>query len=237
MIIGGIDIETIPSQVLPKGCFPAFEPDNVKIGNLKDPHKIKLKLADEKKKFEESLSKKMATDSALCQVCTFVGYYYDTNTNHLVDKKVAQWPPADTEYSVVFEAWDFIKQCYESRIPLVSFAGKTFDLFVLFYRAMLQDIPIDQAMYKLLTEKWNVTKHHYDLMQILVGPYPERGKDLEFYLRLFDQGEKTIDMDGSKVYEKWLNDEHDIIREYCEDDVLSTCKLFARIEPWIILHE
>lgn len=237
MLIGALDIETIPSQILPKELCPKFDPADVKLGQLKDPYKIELKIADEKKKFDESLNRKMATDPALCQACTFVGYFYNTSKNEVTSTMVAQWPPADNEYDIVYKAWDFMKHCYNGRIPLVSFNGKHFDLPVLLYRAMLLDIPIDHTMYQLLTDKWKVTKYHYDLMQILIGgPYPEKGKNFDFHLRLFDLGEKTVDMNAALVYEKWLNDEHDVIRAYCEDDVLGTCRLFARCEPWIIVE-
>lgn len=236
MLIGCIDLESIPSQVLPKECRPEFNPDDVKLGNLKDPYKIEAKMAEEKKKFQESLNKKMSTDPALCQVCTFVGYQYNTKISEAETKQVIQYPPKD-EYEVIYEAWDFIKYCYNEKIPLVTFNGKGFDLPVLFFRAMLLDIPVDQGMYQNFMDKWKVTKHHYDLMQVFCGPHPEKGKTFDFYLRLFGVGEKTIDMDASKVYEKWLNDEYDIIKAYCEDDVSNLCKLFIRIAPWIIIHD
>jgi len=197
MLIAGLDAETIPSQILPEGCKPVFDPNEVALGNTKNQFKIKLKIQDAKTKFDEKLNKKMATDAALCQVCCFVGYFYDTTEQKITDKKIAQYksPEEDgiEEYSLVYEAWDFIKHAFNTRTPIVSFNGKNFDLFVLLYRA-------------------------------------------DFFLRLFGIGEKTIDMDGSKVYEKWLNGDHDIIKEYCEDDVLSTCKLFARIEPWVLVE-
>ena len=240
MLIAGLDAETIPSQILPEGCKPVFDPNEVALGNTKDQFKIKIKIQDAKTKFDEKLNKKMATDAALCQVCTFVGYFYDTTEQKITDKKIAQYrsPEEDgiEEYSLVYDAWDFIKHAFNTRTPLVSFNGKNFDLFVLLYRAMAHSVPVDGDMYKLLTDKWKVTKHHYDLMQILGGAFPKKGRNLDFFLRLFGIGEKTIDMDGSKVFEKWLNGDHDIIKEYCEDDVLSTCKLFARIEPWVIVE-
>lgn len=241
MLIGGFDVETIPSQDIPKELRPQFDPSTVKLGNTKDPFKVEAKIVAGKKDFEAGINKKMATDSMLCQVCTFVGMVYDTDTNKIIADKTSavHWPlnRIVDEYEVVYEAWNFIKHCHSNSIPLASYNGKSFDLPVLYTKAILLDIPVDRVVYNLYIDKWKVTKHHYDMMQVLVGNHPEKGKNLDFYLRRFGLGAKTSDMDGSKVYEKWLNEDHQEILDYCKDDVLSTCKLFARLAPWIEIRE
>lgn len=237
-MIAAIDTETIPNMHLPDGCMPQFDPDTVKLGNLKDPDKIKVKLDAAKVDFEAGLAKKMATDRALCQVCTFVGYIFDDNAGvEVIDKTVvqAESDDPDDEQEIIREAWTFIHKAYIDKIPIVTFNGKGFDFPVLLFRAMLLAVHVETTVYQAMTTKYNVTKHHYDLMQILVGHVPQTGRNLDFYLRLFEVGAKPSDMDGSKVYETWQAGEYDKIREYCESDVLNTCLLFKEVGPYIIL--
>lgn len=230
-----IDCETIPSQSLPEEVIPKFDPNTVKMGNVKDRDKINIKLAEARQDFEAGLAKKMSTDKDLCQVTTFVGYICTNSISkeRIITKKVLQWPPLDEEYEVVSGAWDFIKHAYNEKIPLVSFGGNGFDLPVLFAAAIRLDISLSRAMYDAITFRYE-NNRHYDLMRSLTGEiHPVRGKSLEFYLNCFQIGNKTSGMDGSQVYPAWQAKEYTKISEYCEQDVLMTAKLFERIAPWI----
>lgn len=233
MKIAAFDLETIPSQSLPDGCKPMFDLNDVKLGNLKDSAKISAKLQEAQEKFQDNLDKKMATSPTLCQVCLFAACVYDTELSKIT-WTISQWDDhEDGDYSVVFDAWQFITKAFNEKIPLVTFNGIDFDLPVLFHRAMLLDVPLSQTMYAALTPKWTCDKSHYDLMKMLVGPYPERGRSLDFFLKLFQLGQKTIGIDGSQVYGLWQAGEYDKILEYGKDDVAMTCKLFARVSPWL----
>ena len=217
------DIEAVPSQTLSDEMKSEFA-ETIKTGNLKDQAKI-----------DDKINKKMSTDKDLCQITTFVGYICTSSIakERIIAKRILQWPPLDEEYEVVSGAWDFIKNAYNDKIPLVSFGGNGFDLPVLFAAAMRLDISISRAMYENITYRYE-NKHHYDLMRSLTGEiHPVRGKSLEFYLNLFHLGNKTAGMDGSQVYPAWQAKEYTKISEYCEQDVLMTAKLFERVEPWI----
>lgn len=234
MKIAAFDCETIPGQSLSENVTPEFDPDEIKTGAM-GPAKAQEKVDKERAKFEEGLDKKMSTDKDLCQVTTFVGYIYTTSIaeEKVIDKKVLQWPPLDEEYEVIHGAWDFIRYAYNANIPLVSFGGKGFDLPVLFAAAMRLDIPVSRPMYDSLTFRYENARH-YDLMRSLTGEtHPVRGKSLEFYLNLFQLGNKTEGMDGSQVYPAWQAKEYTKISEYCEQDVFMTAKLFERVEPWM----
>ncbi len=239
MKIAAFDIETIPGQHLPDGCLPQFDPDTVKLGNLKDPYKIKEKIKGAELDFEAGLAKKMATDKALCQVCTFVGYIFETDGEggEVETKAVYQVvnDDFDNEQEIIREAWAFIHQADTDKIPIVTFNGKGFDFPVLLFRAMILAVHVSTGVYQAMIHKWNVTKYHYDLMQILVGDKPQAGRSLEFYLNLFGVTRVPSEMDGSKVYEAWQAGGYDKIREYCEGDVLNTCRLFKEIYPYIVL--
>jgi len=232
------DIETIPNQKIPTECIPQFNPDEVKLGNLKDPMKIRVRLAAEKDLFEKKLSKKMSVDPALAQVCTFVGMLCDTEKPYedkIIKDCVLQLTDEDghDDHALILGAWDFIARACNERIPLVSYNGISFDLPILFFRAICDDVPVDKFMYDRLTRKYR-NMFHYDLMQILAGWDKSRWKKMEFYLNLFSIGSKG-GMSGADVYPAYQAGEFDKIKEYCMNDVTSTCNLFERIRRWMVL--
>ena len=106
MEIIAIDIETIPHQGLPDECMPKFDPSSVKTGNC-GPEKAKAKIDAAEKKWKTALTKKMSLDPTLCQVCTFVGVHYDTESQK--SKSVSSYHPHDPE------TWDEMSPEYCSR--------------------------------------------------------------------------------------------------------------------------
>uniref|UniRef100_A0A6M3LDD6 Putative DNA polymerase n=1 Tax=viral metagenome TaxID=1070528 RepID=A0A6M3LDD6_9ZZZZ len=232
MRILGFDIETIPNQSIPESLKPQFNPDDIKTGNA-GPEKAMEKIEKERVIFEQKLSKTMSTDPTLCQLCTFVGIIYDTDSGKSIEEIIVQVTAEDEndDYLAVTDGWKFIARAYHERIPLVSFNGIGFDLPIMFFRAMLQDVPVDGFMYNRLMMKYK-NQYHYDLMQILAGWDKQRWNKLEYYLQLFGLGSKE-GMSGADVYPAYMAGEFDKIRDYCRNDVLETCKLFARVAPWI----
>ncbi len=220
-----LDIETIPHQNLPEGCTPQFDPNTVKYGNTKDEGKRAAKYTQAKQAFDGKINKRMSLDPALCQVCTFVGMTFNAERVSL------QMDGEADDYEIVVEAWESIRDAYMSRTPIVTFNGIEFDLPILRFRAMALDIPVDPVMFEKLTYRY-AFPHHYDLMARLNRYKVEAGKNLDFYLRLFEIGSKG-DFDASMVYEAWQNGEYEKIQRYCEEDVRKTAELFERVEPWI----
>lgn len=219
------DIETIPSTTLPEGVTPEFDPDTVKVGNIKDPVKAKGKIGQAKLDFDEALNKKMSLDPDLCEVVCFVGNKEGIN--------YSQWT---AKAELVKYAWDFIKDAYLDHIPLVSFNGTGFDLPVLWHQAMKLNIPVSPQVYYDLTKRYD-NKYHYDIMELLStwDFAKKKTKPLAFYLKLFGIGEKTGD--GSEIYGWHKAGEYDKIREHCEQDVKLTAKLFEKLAPYIVKEE
>lgn len=235
MIIAAFDIETIPNQRIPEECKPKFDPKEVKLGNLKDPVKIDAKIEEARNSFETDLVKKMSITPALAQLCTFVGMQYDTEKEEIKNKvssQVTKTYEAD-DLEAVGDGWDFIRKSYNNRIPIVSFNGIGFDMPVMWHRAIAQDVPVDTIMYSKLTPRYG-GMFHYDLLGLLAGWTLDKmkGHPLDFFLNLYGIGSKG-EMDGSQVWETWQAGEYDKIQQYCESDVLQTCKLFQRVEAWV----
>jgi hypothetical protein len=228
-----IDIETIPAMDLPEDCIPKFDEESVKLGNLKDPFKIKEKIEEARLEFEAGLEKKMSLDPDLCQVCCFVAY--GPATKQFVSDFARD---REEEFELLDRAWAWIKTCLHERILLVSFNGLSFDLPVLQRRAMIQDVSVSASIMDALTRRYD-NKNHIDLMQALGGRDPFSGKmnfhGLDYYLKRFCLGSKLADWDGSKVYPAFKEGRFDEIVQYCKSDVLNTVALFERVYPWIVL--
>ena len=231
MIFMAYDTETVPNQLLPVACIPQFDVTDTKYGNATKPDARERAEDKYRKEFNEKLSKKMSLDPTLCQLATFVGILYDSEEGILEECIVQIGEGGDDDLEAVAEGWEMIRETWNQRAPIVTFNGTDFDFPVMRMRAMLQDIPVAPGMYSQLTNRYG-SKFHYDLMKILVGFHPEKGKNLEFFLQRFGCGTKG-DMDGSKVWPAYQAGEFDLIRDYCRNDVLTLAKLFCRILPWI----
>lgn len=233
-IITAFDIETIPDRNLPEECIPVFDPESVKYGNLKDPVKKAAKAEEERLNFEEAKIKTMSVNPDMLEIITFVAFNYDTKKDQVIDKCSIQITDKDeNDYEAVFEGWKFLQQGYRSNYPIVSYNGINFDFPAMRSRAIVLDIPINYAMYSKLMKQWEGNREHYDLMRVLLNFNTRAYQKLDFYLKRYKIGAKTEGMGGDKVYGAFQAGEFDKIQSYCEDDVLETAKLFARVEPWI----
>lgn len=120
---------------------------------------------------------------------------------------------------------------------IVSWNGRSFDLPVLHYRALLHGIQAprywesgddDQSF------RWNnylsrYHKRHTDLMDILAGyEYRSVAPLNEIATMLGFPGK--MGMDGSKVWDTYLAGDIEAIRDYCETDVLNTYLVYLRYE-------
>lgn len=120
---------------------------------------------------------------------------------------------------------------------LVSWNGSGFDLPVLHYRALAHRISAprywemgesDQSF------KWNnyLSRFHWrhmDLMDILAGYQPRAAAKLDQVAALCGFPGK-LGMDGSKVFDTWLEGNIGAIRDYCETDVINTYLVYLRFE-------
>lgn len=237
-----IDIETIPDQSIPEEDIPKFDKVfnemDVKTGNTKDLFLIRekveaarAKFEKERIEFEESVIKKMSTDPDLCQVCCLVAFDAGGFTTDFAKDR-------DSEYELLDHAWSLIRAKLQDHVMMVTFNGLTFDLPVLYRRAMIQDVSVGPAIFEALTAKYS-NRAHLDLMQALGGRNPFSGKmefkGLDHYLKRFCLGAKMADWDGSKVYPAFKEGRFEEIVQYCKSDVLNTAALFERVAPWLLL--
>jgi 3'-5' exonuclease len=120
---------------------------------------------------------------------------------------------------------------------LVSWNGGGFDLPVLHYRALRHGVAApryweageeDQAFrYNNYLNRYHT--RHLDLMDVLSSYQARARVSLQAAATLLGFPGK-LGMGGDKVWEAWLNGEIDMIRNYCETDVLNTFLIFLRFE-------
>ena len=120
---------------------------------------------------------------------------------------------------------------------LVSWNGGGFDLPVLHYRALKNGIQAPR--YWEIGEsdrdfKWNnyLSRYHWrhtDLMDVLANFNPRANAKLDEIASMLGFPGK-LGMDGSKVWETYLQGGIREIRDYCETDVLNTWLVYLRFE-------
>jgi predicted PolB exonuclease-like 3'-5' exonuclease len=150
--------------------------------------------------------------------------------------KIASFGDVNSNEAHLIES--FFK-CLEKHLPiLVSWNGSGFDLPVLHYRALLHGI--SSPSYWNNGEdgdasfRWNnyLSRYHYrhsDLMDILAGYQSRSNAPLtEIALMLGLPGK--LGMDGSQVWDYFLEGKLQAIRDYCETDVLNTYLIYLRFE-------
>ena len=120
---------------------------------------------------------------------------------------------------------------------LVSWNGGGFDLPVLHYRALKNGIQAPR--YWEIGEsdrdfKWNnyLSRYHWrhtDLMDVLANFNPRANAKLDEIASMLGFPGK-LGMDGSKVWDRYLEGGIREIRDYCETDVLNTWLMYLRFE-------
>ncbi|MBA2963375.1 MULTISPECIES: 3'-5' exonuclease [Ramlibacter] len=126
----------------------------------------------------------------------------------------------------------------EKHVPqLVSWNGGGFDLPVLHYRGLRHGVVADK--YWDLGDddrefKWNnyISRYHMrhlDLMDLLAMYQPRASAPLDAMAKLCGFPGK-LGMDGSQVYQAYLDGKLEDIRRYCETDVMNTYLLYCRFQ-------
>ena len=124
---------------------------------------------------------------------------------------------------------------------LVSWNGGGFDLPVLHYRGLIHGVAA--ARYWEMGEgdsrdardfKWNnyigrYHSRHLDLMDVLAMYQPRASAPLDHLAKLMGLPGK-LGMDGSAVWQAWLDGRIAEVRDYCETDVVNTYLVYLRFQ-------
>ena len=126
----------------------------------------------------------------------------------------------------------------EKHVPqLVSWNGGGFDLPVLHYRGLRHgvvagkywDLGEDDREFKWNNYIGRYHMRHLDLMDLLAMYQPRANAPLDAMAKLCGFPGK-LGMDGSQVYQAFLDGKLEDIRRYCETDVMNTYLLYCRFQ-------
>jgi 3'-5' exonuclease len=126
----------------------------------------------------------------------------------------------------------------ERHVPqLVSWNGGGFDLPVLHYRGLRHgvvankywDLGEDDREFKFNNYIGRYHLRHLDLMDLLSMYQPRASAPLDAMAKLCGFPGK-LGMDGSAVYQAFLDGKLEDIRRYCETDVMNTYLLYCRFQ-------
>lgn len=124
---------------------------------------------------------------------------------------------------------------------IVSWNGGGFDLPVLHYRGLIHGVAAPRywemgegGSYDARDFKWNnyigrYHMRHLDLMDLLAMYQPRASAPLDQLAKLMGLPGK-MGMDGSAVWQGWLDGRIDDIRDYCETDVVNTYLVYLRFQ-------
>lgn len=228
-----LDIETIPRSDLPPECKPQFDETSVSLGAMKDPAKIREKIARERAKFERRVEKDLSTDPDFLMVCCFCGYDSESDTFlELFARNLHE------ETSMLVEAWQWVLEGLRRDRLLVTFNGRSFDVPAMYRRAMIQDIRAPHGVYQRIAGRTAIDRVHLDLMLALGTPTPFSSRPeihgFDYYLNLFGLPGKAEGWDGSKVLPAFQAGWFEDIQIYCRSDVEALNALWRRVQPWIM---
>ena len=135
----------------------------------------------------------------------------------------------------------FFKGIEKYTPQLVSWNGGGFDLPVLHYRGLIHGVTAPRywemgegGSYDAREFKWNnyISRYHSrhtDLMDLLAMYQGRANAPLDDLAKLMGLPGK-LGMDGSAVWQGWLDGKIDEIRDYCETDVANTYLVYLRFQ-------
>lgn len=216
------DIETVPDTEVARnltGC----ESDDVAVLRqaLDDYH---LTITDGKNAFHRQPFHKVIAISFL-----IADIERDGMQEHYTFRELRSGGKVDATEKELLQG--FFSHVGKMKPRLVSFNGRTFDLPVLKYRAMLHNISAPWLYHS--GDKWNNYTQRYsldwhcDLLEALSDFGSSARIKLNEICALLGFPGK-VGMDGSQVAPAYDRGELDAIRDYCETDVLNTYLVYLR---------
>lgn len=200
------DIETTPDD-LPEELLP-----ECKLGNLKDPEKIKVK----QEEFKQGMIKDMSVSPYMCKIVSYQAWSY--KEDKFVDV------PSDNERDIIECIWDD----FGGHDMLIGHNILNFDLRVILFRTMFHGLTSSR---KLPLKKYQVYPI-YDTMEIMAGWNSSQWKGLNWLAQRLGVGQK--ENDSCRVYEWHQAGEIEKIHEHCRNDVLLNKAVYEKMMGYYV---
>ena len=122
----------------------------------------------------------------------------------------------------------FVDKIAELHPQLVTFNGNSFDLPVLRYRAMINEVSAPGLSARPYFNRY--TEDAVDLCDVLSSFAPHTKASLDELSKIMGLPGKPVGIDGSEVERYFLEGKVNEIAEYCETDVVNTYRVWLRYE-------
>jgi hypothetical protein len=203
-----IDIETIPGETKPKAhevSAPA---------NYKDPEKIR---AYQESNVDDAY-RKQSLDSMTGRIWC-IGVAID-------DGPVTAWVD-NSERALLEHLSDYVKEAdpAHKEITWVGHNAAGFDMKWIWRRAIKYDLPY--LLFYIQNDRYR--GNIKDTMLMWSCGDSRDYVSLDKLARFLGLGNKTSGMDGSKVYDLWMEDKQSECAEYCKQDVALTRAVYRKL--------
>ena len=202
------DLETIAD----KEALALLPPADPKIGNLKDPEKIKAKV--------EAVEKDRVSKAGLNphhNMIAAVGWCDGTESGCIFLEDES----AEGEAILLAALWEKLN-AYDH---FITFNGNAFDVPIIKLHSLFRRI---RPAIDISTKKY-VIKNHIDLRMVLGNWDAYAPGNLDFYLRRCLGRSKPETIDGSMVQDFWDNGLGEDIARYAEQDAIDTWDLHGMV--------
>ena len=125
----------------------------------------------------------------------------------------------------------FVDKIAELRPQLVTFNGSSFDLPVLRYRAMINEVSAPGLSFRPYFNRY--TEDALDLCDVLSSFAPHTKASLNELSRIMGLPGKPDGIDGAEVERYFREGKIKEISEYCETDVVNTYRVWLRYELFL----
>ena len=211
-----IDIETIPNQNLSDDKKPQFDPNTVKLGNVKDPDKRKEKIDQARKQFEEGLTKKMSIESDYAQILC-MGIIWIDDRGEVV--KTDTIYDGESDKTIV----EWFANIYDGN-KIIGWNCREFDCHLLWKRGLYHGVNVFGPAYFQIMKKYS-SEVCLDLMSIWSNYGYAKLKDCCKFLDIpCKEG-----LDGSQIYTAYKEGRKEDIIKYCLSDCEAVRQIYKKI--------
>lgn len=234
------DIETgpLPEEQL-RESMPAFDEAEVKVGNIKDPEKIKAKIESARQVYEKDYYERAALDATRGQVLA-IGYQWvnahddrDSRNTVCIDGSARQenWQdPNWQEPAWLFRFWQqFQRATANDNVPIIGFNIFSFDLPFLLHRSWLLGVDVPIAVRE--QQPGGYARWHpcfVDLMRIWQCGNNHEYISLDRLAKLMGVGGKPDGVTGADFARLWEEDRKQA-EEYLLNDLEMTHQIALRM--------
>lgn len=193
------DLESAPDIERAKELMPAFEAEDVKLGNLKDKAKIDEKINEARENHEKNWLDKSALRPETAKVVAIGYYHFDKGYSITSIKNMG------SEKELIEDFWWRLNDFHKSTgKPLIGHNIAQFDLPMLIIRSRILDIPVPAGIFK---GRYLDSNRFVDIRnEWLMGrDYRETKSSLDYIAKAL--GVKGKNGDGKRFHELLERDE------------------------------